>query len=108
MGISAKLSTKSVEEEQLNTNIGLKTSENIFEAPKLFKGFSDIREEEPKEDPFMDLFSNEQSFKKFGRMEEESEWNQGMMEEFDIFSLSNNQREDFLGESRAFGGFGST
>ena len=73
LAISTKLSTKSMEEENLTNGIGLKSYDNIFEAPRLFKGFSNlIREEEPpKEDNFFDLFSNEQSFKKFGRMEDE-------------------------------------
>ena len=55
---------------------------------------------EPKHDLFMDLFGEEQCFKKNKIEEDIFSWN---LPDFDLFSMPFGQREDILDESRYFG-----
>lgn len=67
--------------------------------PVLFKECSEMINE-PRNDLFMDLFGEEQNFKK-SRMEDEIfNWNQP---DFDVFSMPFGHREDILSESQYFG-----
>ena len=107
MVLSTKNSTKSIEEENLTFNtcpssFKLQHFESVYEQPRLFSGFSEIRDERQKEDVFLELFREEQMFKRGSKMEEESVWHIAN-EDLDIFSLPFGQREDLLGESQYFG-----
>lgn len=104
MLLMKRSSTQSIEDDNISTipsPLGLQNFESFFEQPKLFRGFSDIRENE--KDAFLELFGEEQPFRKIIKVDDESLWNGVEAEEFDVFSLPFGQREDMLGESRQFG-----